>query len=271
MEEIKKSGVTGQIEGIKQPMGYAAVNKDIAVRLHSRGWIVYSLHSGRHKLSSRCARSTISARGLLGKMIDKIARNDSREADCVVVIRGFDENRHPNGSALKLINTWFANAPAIIDWKSCHRATVAMVEKHLEASRYRSQLNTVGCLRGDPGLRSQLVESGKRKRPLHSFDVVRRGWLEASDSAIVPKFVKSESKTQHGFRIRKAIFITVAESAIRASELSGSTPSVKLRGPTVIVEGGCGFGASGSMQMSLLSREPRQYSKSTQLHLTGCA
>lgn len=133
--------------------------------------------------------------------------NDFSEIDFIYGIRSYglaDPAIHK--PALKLINAWIAEVPAVFGYESAYRAEGAPGVNYLEATN-REQLDGIfAALSKDASLRRSVVQAGTVAAKNFSVDRVRARWISLLEGKIVPAFQIWRSsrftRDQHRFQVK---------------------------------------------------------------------
>jgi len=104
--------------------------------------------------------------------------SDYREADVVLAVRNntaYDLTLKP---ALKLINAWFADCPAILGPEPAYRALRQNDLDYIEARSPQEVLAALQRLKDDPGLYQAMVDNGRQRRQDFTPAVIAQAWRD---------------------------------------------------------------------------------------------
>jgi hypothetical protein len=112
-----------------------------------------------------------------GISIGSTARwNDYTDVDLVLAVRPPRRDRYRHKPAVKLINAWRAQTPALLGPERAYRELRRSDLDYLEVSSPREAMRAVERLRDDPELYARMIANGARRSTAFSVEGIVRQW-----------------------------------------------------------------------------------------------
>jgi len=157
-------------------------------------------------------RDFLKSRDLVFHHAKAGAWHDYSYADATVSIRDFNGEAWNDKPAAKLVNSWIAGVPAIVTPESAYRHLRRGPHDYCEVRTYGELKDTIVTLQGDPGLRGQMVENGKRRAMEFTIPAITSQWIKFIDSQAIPLWDRWVSDS----RLRRSWYIETRRRCLRS-------------------------------------------------------
>ena len=135
--------------------------------------------------------------------------HDYRDVDAIVAVRGFGRGKQPQKPATKLYNAWLAGVPFIGGRDTAYAAEGTAGEDYLVATSPEEVIAQVKRLRDEAGLRTRLVEAGKRRATTRQEESLVNQWqkfLQSAEQQLREKVGKSGGRLAVEQKLKELAF-----------------------------------------------------------------